>query len=164
MKPAHLLVGSQRGGALVELAIAMPMLVTLLIGIADFARAFYVGIELTNAARAGVQWGAQNVGNATDTAGMQNAATKAVNITGLSFPVNTYACQCADRSTAAPSATSPAGNCTDPSAMACPSTGTFRIMTVKMTVSTPFSTISPYIPGIPRPLTLSRTATMRVTE
>src|SRR5260221_3845737 len=43
----------ERGSALVELAIALPLLVAVLVGTTDFARVFYLATELTNAARAG---------------------------------------------------------------------------------------------------------------
>jgi Flp pilus assembly protein TadG len=159
----HHLPRSARGSALVELAVALPMLVALLVGVADFARAFYVGIELTNAARAGVQWGGQNLGNGTSSTAvtdMQNAATNAVNVSGLTFPAGgtTSVCSCADTSanlTTIACSADPVTACTG---------GSFRVITVTVTVSKSFTTISPYIPGIPRPMTLTRKATMRVTE
>ena len=46
----------------------------VLIGAAEFARAAYAYIEVSNAARAAVQYGAQNDATALDTAGMLTAA------------------------------------------------------------------------------------------
>ena len=48
---------SERGSALVELAVTLPLLVLLVVGVADLARVFYVSMALTNAARAGAQYG-----------------------------------------------------------------------------------------------------------
>ena len=58
---------SARGASIVELAVALPVIVLLVIGAADFARVFYMAIELQNAARAGAQYGAANSGASTTT-------------------------------------------------------------------------------------------------
>lgn len=65
----------EAGGALVETAVTLPMLVLLVLGSAEFARVAYTAIEVTNAARAGVSYGAQNGGTASDTSGITWAAT-----------------------------------------------------------------------------------------
>lgn len=46
---------SERGAAAVEFAIVLPVLLTLLLGIMEFGRAFNTQISLTNAAREGVR-------------------------------------------------------------------------------------------------------------
>jgi Flp pilus assembly protein TadG len=156
---------SESGNAIVELAVALPMMVMLLVGTADFARVFYQAIELTNAARAGVQWGARDPGSAVDSDGMRTAAINAVNITGMTFPVAPpwYTCECANAAgTFSPTSPGP-NNCTDPPATSCPSAGTFRVITVSVTVTKTFNTIARY-PGIPASIPLSRTAIMRVSE
>lgn len=51
-----------RGQALVEAAFMMPILVLLLLGAADLARAFYFNIEIAGAGRAGMRTGVQGVG------------------------------------------------------------------------------------------------------
>ena len=48
---------AEAGAAIIELAVSLLMLVLLLLGTVDFARVFYADIELTNAARAGAQYG-----------------------------------------------------------------------------------------------------------
>jgi Flp pilus assembly protein TadG len=65
---------SQSGQALLELALTLPMLAALLIGVAEFARVSYVAIEVANAAKAAAQYGAQNGTTAADTTGMKTAA------------------------------------------------------------------------------------------
>jgi Flp pilus assembly protein TadG len=60
------------------------MLLTLILGAAEFARVSYGAIEVTNAARAGVAYGSQNGGTASDSAGITWAATHdASNLPGL---------------------------------------------------------------------------------
>jgi Flp pilus assembly protein TadG len=49
---------SEDGGALVEFALVVPMLLLLVFGIVDFGRAFQSSITLTNATREGARLGA----------------------------------------------------------------------------------------------------------
>src|SRR5688572_27017420 len=51
------------GSAIVELAVVGPLLVLMVLGVADFGRVLYTSIILSHAARAGAQYGAQT--NAT---------------------------------------------------------------------------------------------------
>ena len=46
---------NDRGAAVVEFAIVLPLLVSLLVGIAEFGRAYYVQTTLSGAAREGVR-------------------------------------------------------------------------------------------------------------
>ncbi len=50
---------TEKGQALVELALTFPILVMLFVGAAEFARVVYASIEVSNAAMAGVSYGAQ---------------------------------------------------------------------------------------------------------
>lgn len=54
------------GQALVELALTLPILLLLIMGTLDVGRAFYVKIVLTNSAREGVYYLAQNPTDAAD--------------------------------------------------------------------------------------------------
>jgi len=63
------------GQSLLEIALAFPVLLSLLFGAAEYGRLCYVGIEVTNAAHAGAVYGSQNRGTASDNAGMTSAAT-----------------------------------------------------------------------------------------
>lgn len=81
-KDSFRFVRADRGGALIETALAMPLLSLLLLGASEFGLVDYEAIEVTNAARAGVQYGAQDGNHAVDTTGIQHAATlDAPNIT-----------------------------------------------------------------------------------
>lgn len=62
--------GMDDGGALVELAVGLPLLLLLAIGVADYARLYYTGIAVANAARAGAVYGADP---ATDTVQIRTA-------------------------------------------------------------------------------------------
>jgi Flp pilus assembly protein TadG len=61
------------GQALVEIALTLPVLITLVVGAAEFARVAYVAIEVANAAKAAVAYGANSTTVANTTA-IQNAA------------------------------------------------------------------------------------------
>ena len=74
--------GDGEGQALIELALSLPLLFVILVGGAEFGRVIYASIEVSNAAMAGVKYGAQNSITAGDTTGIQTAASNdAQNIT-----------------------------------------------------------------------------------
>jgi Flp pilus assembly protein TadG len=84
------------GQSLVETALIFPLLIALLIGAAELARVAYAAIEVSNAAKAGVQYGAQNGSTASDTTGIQTAAANdAANLSGLTTTPS-YSCVCSD--------------------------------------------------------------------
>jgi hypothetical protein len=153
---------SERGAALVELAVSLPLLILLLVGTADFARVFYFTIELTNAARAGAQYAAYSQVQAQQAPKITNAATSAApNIAPIIIELHLSSglpdppvCYCAlDDGTGQPW-----------SGVACTSicgSGHHLVETVTVTASKTFSTIS-HFPGIPNTLNLSRAATLRV--
>src|SRR3984885_15780075 len=64
----------ERGQSLVELAFVVPLLLLLLIGIIEIGRFAFYSIVVSNAARAGAQYGAQSLATAADTAGIATAA------------------------------------------------------------------------------------------
>ncbi len=137
----------QSGQALVELALTMPLLILLLVGAAEFARLAYAAIETSNAARAGVQYGAQNHVTASDFGGMQIAAANdGQNVPGLTSTAIHF-CGCADGT---PSTCS-TGDCA----------GSRMLEYVQVNTS---STVDPlfYYPGLPRTFTLNGQAVMRV--
>jgi Flp pilus assembly protein TadG len=51
---------------MVELAVALPILILMAVGIMDYGRVFFTSIAVSNAARAGAEWGAQNLGVNSD--------------------------------------------------------------------------------------------------
>jgi TadE-like protein len=95
---------SQSGASLVELAVVLPFLLLLVLGAVDFGRAYYLSIEVANAARAGAQYG---VRNSADIPGMQNAAlSDGADVPGLSA-VATSGCECSDGSDSVANCSSP---------------------------------------------------------
>jgi Flp pilus assembly protein TadG len=85
---------ARKGGAAVELAVAFPLLLLLLIGVVDYGRVFYTSVTVSNAARAGAEWGQQTSGNSVDTAGMRTFAQFDGNDAGaIVFGARLY-CEC----------------------------------------------------------------------
>ena len=132
---------------MVEMAIAAPVLIVLLLAATDFGRLYYTNIEVFNAARAGAQYGSQSLITAADFAGMKTAATNdASNLSSLNATASQCTCM---TSTTVPAC--PASYCTsNPQA-------TF----VEVDTSTTFKTVIKY-PGVPSPVTLAGKAVMRV--
>jgi Flp pilus assembly protein TadG len=90
---------NESGQALVELGlVAVFILIPILIGAGEFARAAYAYIEVSNAARAAVQYGAQNGATALDSAGMLTAAKNdyAFDANNLTLLQSSYVCTCSD--------------------------------------------------------------------
>ena len=141
----------------------LPLLALILVGTADFARVFYTAIELTNAARAGAQAGAYSVAQSDPVTGpMLATANAASNVTPTTVAVG-RTCVCADDTSPLTTLVS----CTAPLATACPG-ALHRVMTVTVTASKTFSTISALL-GVPCRLAvggcgLTRSATLRVSE
>ncbi len=142
------LCSSVAGGAAVELAVVLPVLLLLAVGVSDLGRVFFTGITVANAARAGAQWGAQSTATSTDTVNMNLAATNdaadagAVTVSSRSF------CRC------------DAGEIGDCTTGNCGAYGNYRLY-VEVTVTKAVNLIFGY-PGLPSSVTLSRTATFRV--
>ncbi len=65
---------SQRGQAMMELAVALPLLMIVIAGAVDFGTGCYIAIEVTSAARSGAQYGVQNAATMIDITGMELAA------------------------------------------------------------------------------------------
>ncbi len=85
---------SESGQALTELGLVLPVLMAMLLGTVELARVAYAAIEVSNAAHAGAQYGAQSVFYANDSTGIENAAANdAANITlSSTTPTLTYTC------------------------------------------------------------------------
>jgi Flp pilus assembly protein TadG len=134
------------GQSLLELALTLPLFVFILVGTAEFARFAWASIEASNAARAGVQYGAQNHITASDNSGMQTAS-------GLTATPTHY-CVC---STAASTV-----SCTLPLTTTCPSPATL-LEFVQVNTS---ATVTPLYrwPGLPTTFTARGFALMQVEQ
>jgi|SRR5579872_50702 len=100
-----LAAGNERGQALIETAFAIPMLLALLLGAAEFARFAYAAIEVSNAANAAVDYGASShlaaadwtLAGSTYSGGIVTAAvTDAGNLPGLTVTSISQSCSCSN--------------------------------------------------------------------
>jgi Flp pilus assembly protein TadG len=89
------------GQSLIEMAFIIPVLLLLLLGAVEFGRLAYFGIEVTNAANAGAEYGSQNAVTAADYAGMKAVGLNdGSDIAGLTATA-THSCLCSDGSSSA---------------------------------------------------------------
>ncbi|MGO9435462.1 MAG: TadE/TadG family type IV pilus assembly protein [Terracidiphilus sp.] len=140
------------GGALIETALAAPLLSLLLLGAAEFGMVDYAAIEVTNAAKAGADYGASSLTAAADTTGIQTAARNdAANITlGTTTVGRSYICS---------DGTSPTG--TFPTLICTTGTALETILIVQ--TQTSFTPLI-HIPGFTSPFTLHGYASQKVTQ
>lgn len=142
-----------RGQALVEMAFVAPLLILLVIGAIDFGRYLFQGIEVGNAARAGVQYGAQNAVTSMNAAGMATAAQNDAHDIGPLAVTASYYCTCDG---------SPGTEYVSCSGMPACAAGDHVDLYVKVLASETFTPLIAY-PGMPNPVTIARTATQQVT-
>lgn len=135
------------GIAAVELALILPFLVLLLLGVVEVGRAAFISIAVSNAARAGVQYGAQSSGTASDNAGMIQKAKDDAQVTGMTATAR-YFCEC---SNAPGTEVSCSTGCS----------GSRLIEFVQVNTTVPFDSLFHY-PGLPQSFTMKGKATMRV--
>ena len=148
------------GGALVELALVLPVLILVFVGTVDFGRVFYASQSLTNAARAGAQYGAASPALSGDFAGMEARAVAATNTPGVTAAA-TRLCQCASNAGVF-SPTAPAANtCTGVVTTSCPGGG-HLVVTVTVSTTRTFTTVmAGGLPSFMQSMTLTRSATQR---
>ena len=146
---AKALAGDAAGNVTIEFGFVILFIVTLAIGAFDFGRLGYSKIAVTNAARAGTQYGVQNMSTAANIAGMKQAARNDIGDTNATLDIsarNYYACpgqgEVADESVL----------CND---------GTFSYFYVEVTVPDEIEFLFPY-PGITSPREIASTNIMRV--
>ena len=88
---------AQAGSATAELIVVMPLLLLILTATIEVGRFADYAIKLGNAARAGVQFGAQNISSAVQVAAIQSAARADAQNPSLNV-TSTLSCICADGS------------------------------------------------------------------
>ncbi len=140
----------ERGASVLEMALLLPVLLLLFVGLIDFGRAYYLSTEVSAAASAGALYGSQNTTAAQDTNGIKTAALAgAPNVSGMTVPTVAIACECSG-STASVSCSSP--GCSGSSHM---------IEWLTVGTSATYKPLLPY-PGVPSSITLAGQATLRV--
>jgi Flp pilus assembly protein TadG len=146
------LAREESGTSMVEFALVAPMLIALLVGLIEIGRFAYFAILAANAARAGVQYGAQNLQTAADTTGITNAVVadgqNLPNWTAANGVVVHYLCS-VNGGTPTNCVTGANG----------PAPNTVYYVSVQVTGS--FKSLLSY-PGLPRTLPVSGNAIMRV--
>jgi Flp pilus assembly protein TadG len=153
------LLVDRRGTALLEMALLIPIFSLLVLGIIEIGRYAELSIEVSNAARAGVQYGAQSVVTAADSTGITNAAKQdAANLSGLQVNNSQgnasgfVLCGCSSSGT--PGATCPATGC---------SSSDYQVVYVEVDTQGQFDSLFHY-PGIPSPIIINGRAQMRVAQ
>lgn len=138
-----------RGSALIDLALTVPMLAVILLGVGELAQVEYASIEVSNAAMAGVQYGDQDATTAADTTGIQTAAANDAPNINLGTTNVSHSCICSDGSASTCQPTDCSGS---------------NIETT-LTVQTQ-TTIDPliHVPGLPTTYTLYGQAIQKVLE
>jgi hypothetical protein len=129
--------------------LAVSLCGVLMLGGAEFGRLAYAGIEMSDSARAGVEYGCQSHATAQDNANMQLAATRdAPDVPNLTLTASHF-CQCADGTSSVCSTADCSGS---------------RIVEYVQVITT--GSINPliYVPGLPRSYALQGKAVMRVVQ
>jgi Flp pilus assembly protein TadG len=141
--------GRRKGSSFIEFAILVPALLMMCCGTMDFARVFFAGIQIADAAHAGAQFGALTPGNSGNTTGMAQAAVNDASDLGSSNVTAsaTNFCAC--------DGVSGTVSCSSDCSGATPSGY------VSVTANYTFNTLLQY-PGLPASVVLARTAKMRV--
>ncbi len=138
---------SESGTSLIEFALTVPVLIFMLIGLIEVGRYAYFSIVAANAARAGVQYGAQDRVKAEDIAGMTSAALQdGQNISNFT-------------ASPAPLCSQNGGALQTCTTGAVPTSG--NVYYVKVQVNGTFNSLLNY-PGIPKNVPVSGSAIMRV--
>ncbi len=146
--------GSQRGNALVEFTLLVPVLLLLALGTADFGRIFYYAMVTSNAAHAGAAYGVRN--NYTNVTGMQNAAVQDTGLSSSQFSIsNVTEASCFLR---CPDSTAEMA-CTVSNLSSCSTEQAY--IYVRVRTQYVFNTLVNY-PGVPASTTLHGLAVMRV--
>jgi len=139
-----------RGSAIAELSVALPILTLVMLGAVDFARVWVQSSAVENAAHAGAQYGAQTTSHAGDTSGIYSAVMDDLNASAVSaesFDVHSQKyCECND------------GTAVDCDTGTCATGGV--LMYVRVRVNSSFTTLIDY-PGLPHTIDVSREARLR---
>lgn len=147
----HLARGLRRqagGNAALEMALIAPVLVLLLVGIADFGMAVYRKMQVQHAAQAGAEYA---MVHGFSSAAITTTVTAATALTGIAaLPAPAQSCGCATGTTVA--AATCGTNC---------ATGTAAGVYVTVSARGSYTTIVPY-PGIPSSFTFTSASVVRI--
>ena len=145
------------GQGLVELALTVPLFTLLLVGAAELASVAWASIEVSNAARAGAQYGIQSHITASSPATITAVAlADGTNLNGLTVTSATNFCTCS---------TAPATTIDCATALTSGSCASPAIIHEFVKVQTS-ATVTPlfHLPGLPRTFTPTGSAIMEVEQ
>ena len=137
---------SETGGAMVELAVIVPVLVLIAIGVMDYARVYFTSVAVANAARAGAEWGAYEMGRVNRSTENQNFAKQDGAEAGVITVTSGSYCECSGAKVSC--------------STTCGAYGNPRVF-VTDTASKTVTMLLRY-PGLPATVTVRRAATFRV--
>jgi Flp pilus assembly protein TadG len=158
MKKSIALSRREAGVALVEFALALPLLIMLLIGVIEFGRLAYFSIQVGNAAHAGAEYGSLNVQNGANFTGMKNAAIAdgQNSIAAISASAqNVCSCWTGTAEVPNPPSSSACG-------AACTVAGGRQVTYAQVKVTGIIKPLFNYGPLVPSSWTVVKTATIRV--
>jgi len=167
----------QRGGAVAELAIAMPFIFMMMLGAVDFGRMLTVSTRVADATYAAAAYGAQSTSTAQDTNGMRNVALHELGLDVSASTTTKTGLVVGDASALTATAHATASTkdydiaatryceCEDHKSVdcdtgACAAGSGNRRVYVRVRVGTTFLTVFDY-PGIPHEVTITRQTEMR---
>ena len=159
----------QSGQALVEMAVMLPILALLALGVIEMGRYAYVAILVGSAARAGAAYGAQSHAQASQATGadsIENAADNDFQSNGQPVSkltvASTFSCGCDNGGTINPPPSGTNAFCFLTGATSCAGGGHF-VEVVSVTASGKFDSLFNY-PGLPSSITVTRLSQMRVAD
>lgn len=144
------------GQTLLEVALLLPMLLLLALGLIEVGRFAYIAILVGNAARAGAAYGAQSPNTAGDTSGIAQAAVNDFQNNGPAVGSLSVTSQWNNNCGCDNAGTIIATSCTT----AC-SASQHLVVSLSVTASGKFKSLFNY-PGMPTEMDISRTATLRI--
>ena len=140
----------RRGGAMVEFALTMPLLLLMAVAAGDFSRVFWESSVMSRASATGAKYGAQDNRTSSDYTAMQRLSNNSASHLESATATADRVCDCPD----AP------GTWVDCLATSCPNYGQPRAYS-RVGVAKTFSTMG-YYPGLPQTTSLRLRSYMRV--
>jgi Flp pilus assembly protein TadG len=167
---------NERGSALVELSLVLPLFLLMFVGTAELGRMAYASIEVVTAARSGVAYGSQNHITASDTAGMAVAAkSDGPNVAPITVSAGACICPASAATTSVPACNTNFISYVNPTtsgtttntpvtnSFTCPTAITATTEYVQVNTTATVQTMAHYL-NLPSTFTLNGSATMVVEQ
>ncbi|MEO5589049.1 MAG: TadE/TadG family type IV pilus assembly protein [Gemmatimonadaceae bacterium] len=144
-------VPSELGGAMVELAVVLPVLILIAIGVMDYGRVYAASVAISNAARAGAEYASQTPANSGDQTAVKQFTAQEGAEAGLVIAnvVSNRVCRCSGSATQINCVTGTCG-------------GYGAVQQFEEVIATRAVPLLLRYPGLPASITISRTAVFRI--